>query len=281
MTDSALDGIRLVALDLDGTLLPAHKRLTQRARDVVGGLRDAGIHVVLATGRGWTHTELYARELGLPAPHVALEGALVAQTEAAGGHRVLHRRLLPSSLIRRVGEATRDLPVGWFCCADDHRTLMSRRLEERLDQVRVWDPSVTAHDDWPDAARAGFILHLVGPPDAIRTARERIHALGLDDVEHFHAEFWDGFEQLQVRPGGIGKHTGLAHVLRELGVAPGEMLAAGDWWNDVEMLRMARVAVCPENAVPGVRKLAHHVAPGTCDDDAVIRFLDRALRGQG
>ncbi|MEW6754774.1 MAG: HAD hydrolase family protein [Candidatus Latescibacterota bacterium] len=54
---SPLEGIRLVVLDLDGTLLPASKRLTDRARRVVADLGDAGIAVSLATGKGWNLTD--------------------------------------------------------------------------------------------------------------------------------------------------------------------------------------------------------------------------------
>ena len=52
---SPLDGIRLVALDLDGTLLPESKVLTPRATEVVAALGEAGIAVTLATGKGWNH----------------------------------------------------------------------------------------------------------------------------------------------------------------------------------------------------------------------------------
>ncbi len=280
-TDAAqhptLRGIRLVALDLDGTLLPSDKKLTDRAKRVVSDMKASGIHVVLATGRGWTHAAEYAGQLGLNAPHVTFEGALVAENLADGGVRVLHRKILPSDLIRRVNAAVHDLGVGWFCCADDGHTKASHHLGDRIDQVRIWDPNVTVHPHWPHEADHGYVLHLVGPPSAVKAARERVHALGLDDIDHWEAEFWDGFDQLQLRPGGIGKHAGLAHVLADLGLGPHEMLAAGDWWNDVEMLTMAGVALCPENAVDGVKAVADHVAPGTSDDDAVIRWLERAL----
>lgn len=280
---SPLDGVRLVALDLDGTLLPASKRLTDRARRVAGDLRDAGIVVTLATGRGWTHAERYARELGIAHPLVTFEGALVATPSSAPddarGRHVLHHRTLHADLVRRVAQAVADLRLGYFVCTDAGRTVASRHLADRVDQIAIWDPHVDLVDVWLEADARGYILHLIGPPDDVREAYRRMHGLGLEDVEYFHVEFWDGFDQLQIRPHGIGKHVGLRHVLDHLGLTPADVLAAGDWLNDVDMLRMARVSVAPANAVPEIRAIATHVLDRTCDDDAVVRFLEDALRG--
>lgn len=312
MSASPLEGVRLVALDLDGTLLPSHKRISDRAKRVVRDLADAGITTVIATGRGWNSAAGYARELGLTGPIVTFEGALVAfaageaeehvrsgaaaraaaaaprssgATAALPAHadtrRFLHHRTLSADHLRRAVHAIQDLHLGYFVCTDAGRIVTSRRvLEARLDQVAIWDQNVHFVDAWIETAERGYILHFVGPPADVREARARIHALLLDDVETFHADFWDGYEQFQIRPRGIGKHVGLGHVLDHLGLTTEHLLAAGDWHNDLEMLRMARVAVAPGNAVDAIREIAGHVLEGTCDDDAVIAFLDEALRGR-
>lgn len=276
---SPLRGIRLVALDLDGTLLPSDKRLTPRAVAVTGALRERGIHVAIATGRGWTHVERYARQLGAPGPHVCLEGTFVARSCDDGGPpQVLSSRSLSGRTIRAAHDCVAGLDVGWFACGDDLRTRASEHLRSRLDQVRVWDPHVEILDRITEEDRSGHILHLVGWAPDLALADQRLRALRLPDVEHFRAPFWDGLDQIQVRPLGSGKHRGLAEVREALRIGPGEMLAAGDWLNDLEMLGEAAVAVCPSNAVPEVKALADHVLPGTSDDDAVIRFLEDALR---
>jgi hydroxymethylpyrimidine pyrophosphatase-like HAD family hydrolase len=276
---SPLRGVRLIALDLDGTLLPSSKVLTDRAIGVIRDLLAAGIDVTLATGKGWNHTRRYADELGLTAPLVALEGALVARTDP---HRALHSRTLPASTVGAVHEAVAGLDVGFFYCHDRWRTRVQRNLEGWLPQIRVWDPHTDLTDHAPHGADApvhgAFVYHLIGPPDAIAAARARIAALDLPDIDLFHGAFLDGAEQLHVRPAGTDKRTGLTHALRDLGIAPRELLVAGDWWNDVGMMEMAGVVVAPSNAVPSVLDLADHVAPGTCEEDAVVRFLAESLR---
>jgi Cof subfamily protein (haloacid dehalogenase superfamily) len=279
--NSPLRGVRLVALDLDGTLLPSSKVLTDRAVGVLEDVRAAGIDVTIATGKGWNHTRRYAEQLGLTAPLVALEGAYVARADAADD-AALHSRTLPASTLRAVHDAVRDVDVGFFYCHDRWRTQVHRRLEGWLPQIRIWDPHVDVVDapapHGDDAPHAAFVFHLIGKPAEIAEAKDRVAALGLPDVEFFHAEFWNGHDQLHVRPAGVDKRTGLTHVLDHLGVAPSQLLAAGDWWNDVGMLKMAGVAVAPANAVDGARDAAHHVTQHGCEDDGVVRFLEDALR---
>ncbi len=272
---SPLGGIRVIAIDLDGTLLPASKRLTDRARRVIGELRAAGLHVTLATGRGWPHTQRYAQELGLTEPVVALEGALVARTSGDA----IHCATLPHATLRHVQSTTAGLDLGFFYCHSGRRTLADKRLEPFVEAIRIWDPDVDLIESLPaDPEHDPFVFHLVGPPDPIEDALARLADDLPPDVDLVHAPFWDGHHQLQVRPSGTSKEGGLEHVLRELGATKDELLACGDWWNDVEMLDMAAVAVVPGDAVDGVKERADYVLAETSEEDAVIAFLEDALK---
>jgi Cof subfamily protein (haloacid dehalogenase superfamily) len=276
---SALEGIRLVVLDLDGTLLPETKRLSARSIDVVGALLARGIEVTLATGKGWTHTARYADELGVTAPLITMEGALVGRAGPGGRCEPVREHTVPRPLRERLCEATRDLDLGFFYCHDAGRTRAHRFLEDRLAQLQVWDPHVDVDDGrLAEGDHEAFVVHFVGVPDRVKIARSRLEELRLEASDLWHAEFWDGYDQLQVRPQRIGKHAALAEVLEELALGAGDVLACGDWWNDVEMLRMAGVGVAPANAVEGVRAEADHVLPLTNEEDGVILFLEEQLR---
>jgi hydroxymethylpyrimidine pyrophosphatase-like HAD family hydrolase len=227
---SPLREIRLVVLDLDGTLLPSTKVLTPRARRVVGELRDSGRHVTLATGKGWSLTERYAQELGIDEPCVALEGALVSRP----GGPPLRRLTLSPEQRAEAHRVVADLDLGWFFTHDGSQILASRHMEPKLPELRIWDPDVEITDARLDDPSLGpaHVLHFVAEPPAVALAHDRLRALDLPRVELFHNQFWDGLDQVQVRPEGIGKHRGLESVLTELAVGADEMLACGDWWND-------------------------------------------------
>ncbi len=270
-----LRGVRLVALDLDGTLLPSSKRVTDTAREVVAELREAGLHVTLATGKGWAHTQRYARELEIDAPLVALEGAYVAALDGT----VLRDVHVSVALRERVADLTADLATGWFATTRDGRLVACDSLRELERLLHLWEPRVEfvghALREYDGASPA---LHLVAREDVAEEIARRLGGAGLPDVTLFHTPLTPtGWWQVQVRPAQVGKHHGLACVLEHLDVSAEATLACGDWLNDLEMLRMAGVSVAPTNAVAEVRAEVSHVAPGTCEDDAVPRFLRAAL----
>ncbi|MEW6754775.1 MAG: hypothetical protein AB1505_27910 [Candidatus Latescibacterota bacterium] len=183
---------------------------------------------------------------------MALEGALVARPgfhQQAGG-APLHRATLTALELGRMQAAILGLDLAFFFCTDRWRIRAHHALARHLRQLHVWDPYVDfATAPLDGEALEAFVCHLVGPPEQVAEAGRRIQALDLPDAQTIQWEFWDGMDQLQVRQAGIGKHTGLA-----------------------------RVPVAPAHARPQVRALAHHVLPGTCEDDAVPPFLAEALR---
>lgn len=282
MSHSPLSGIELVVLDLDGTLLPSSKELTPESRRVIGEVRAAGIEVTLATGKGWTLTRGYAQRLGLEVPIVALEGALVGHpTRAQATPGEMLRHLTHDALtLRRVRRALEDLAVGWFFTRDGRHILAQQRLEVIVHLLRVWDPAVEfvqAPLDDPDHGRA-HVLHVVGEQEPVAEAHRRLRELRMPGVQLLHARFWDGLWQIMLMPADVGKQHGLQCLLDHLELPAANVLACGDWLNDLDMLRMAGVSVAPGNAVPDVRAAADHVLPHTCEEDAIPRFLDAALR---
>lgn len=274
---SPLAGVRLVALDLDGTLLPETKDLTPRAIRVIGEVRDAGIEVTLATGKGWNLTRGYARQLGLDAPIISLEGAYVAVATEAGAQTVRSHTVQPQTRAL-VHDQIEDLELGFFFTHTGQRTRVCHRLSHRAHQVAVWDPHVDIVDEPLHAhPEDPFVLHIVGEPRPVAEAIDRVRELDLPGTHLWPAPFWDGYEQLQIRAEGVGKHTALADTLEHLGIDRSELLAAGDWMNDVEMLRMAGTSVSFAHSPDPVRDAADIVLDGTSDDDAIIAFLEDAL----
>jgi len=244
---------RLVALDLDGTLVTPDNTIPTDVADAVRAASRAGAHVVIATGRGWHAVRSHVDTLGLPAgPHVCSNGAVVVRYPP---FHVLEQTTFDASAI--VEQIAREHPhclLGTEVVGEGY--LVSRAFPEgelggRVDVVGV--DQLEAHAATrvivrdPHGSDADFI-HLA-------------HKLGLSGVSYsIGYTAW-----LDIAPEGVNKATGLASVAERLHLHPAEVLAIGDGRNDIEMLAWAGRGVTFADAPPEVRAVADAVAAPFAD----------------
>ncbi len=267
---------RLIALDLDGTLLSwiegqgtTYEEVPAAVRDAVRRAHDAGAHVVLASGRSPHGMVAVADLLDLPGMDpgddgdplwvVASNGAVVFRYPPL---EVVHEETFdarpaveailrehPSVLVaveeRGVGyRVNRPFPVGELS-GDMVITEVADLVADRVSRVIIRDPESTAEDFLDLARRLG--LH------------------GTDYVVGWTA--W-----LDLAPVGVSKASGLAHVAAELGIDAADVLAIGDGRNDIEMLRWAGRGVAMGQAVEEVREAADAVTASVYDDGAALEI---------
>jgi Cof subfamily protein (haloacid dehalogenase superfamily) len=269
---------RLVALDIDGTLLRWVDGSGQTREDVSGAVyeairkaRERGAHIVLASGRSPHGMIPVAHLLDLhedgdpPLWVVASNGAVVFRYPPLD---VVHERTFdarpavaavlqrhPDALIaveeRGIGyRVNRHFPDGELT-GEIIVTRVDDLIAEHVSRVIIRDPSASA-EDFVEMAR-GLGLH------------------GTDYVVGWTA--W-----LDLSPVGVSKASGLTHVADALGVAAAEALAIGDGRNDIEMLRWAGRGVAMGQSVEEVRAAADAVT-ATVDADGAARELERWFPG--
>lgn len=268
---------RLIALDLDGTVLAPEKdaatdlRPTDRVRDAVLGCVRAGLHVVLASGRAPLSMSMVADQMGLTDAvrrstgerlHVvASNGSVVfrhAPTEVvhevtfdatAAVQSVLEAVPAAAVAVEEHGvgyRVNRPFPEGEL----DGRMIVTDLPGLRLDSVSrvvVRDPDSTSED----------FVHLA-------------QRLGLHGTNYFIG--WTAW--LDIAPEGISKASGLEHVCEDLGVAPAEVLAVGDGRNDVEMLGWAGRGVAMGQAPQVVKEAADAVTADVHADGLALVLED-------
>ncbi len=265
---------RLVALDIDGTLLKwvegagtTYEQVPTGTRDAVRRAYDAGAHVVLASGRSPHGMTGIADLLGLPPAGaerlwvVASNGAVVFRYPDL---EVVHEETFdarpaveavlrehPNALVaveeRGVGyRVNRPFPPGELS-GELIPTEVADLVADHVSRVIIRDPDATADDFVALGSRLG--LH------------------GTDYVVGWTA--W-----LDLSPVGVSKASGLALVCDKLGVAQADTLAIGDGRNDIEMLRWAGRGVAMGQAVEEV-KAAADAETDTVYDDGVVTELAR------
>lgn len=248
--------IRLVAVDVDGTLLNRRGELTPITRAAVRETVRRGIGVVLATGRMYRSTRPIAAELGLVSlPVICYNGGMIRQ--GLEGEEILHRPL-PLSLARGVAARAAERNLYFQIYIDDH--LFTPDLGSRASlygrRVRV-DPIPVGHRINQPWAAPTKILVIAEPPEIQAFKTHLAHEFGPElTLSRSFPEY------LEVTAAGVDKGSALAWLAAWWDLAPEEILAAGDGGNDAPMLKFAGLGISIGN--PALAGAADLVFP---DDD--------------
>jgi Cof subfamily protein (haloacid dehalogenase superfamily) len=264
--------IRLVALDIDGTLVGDDHVIGARTQAAVRAARERGVAVSLVTGRMVASAMRFARELGLTGPIVGYQGGLIRAMPPAGSARLgrlLVHSPLPASVAREIIVWTREMGL------EPHVNNLERFL------VRADDPRAEDYVRFM-GSRAHLVEDLVGsvrspvtkvlaageppmPHEVADRARERF--AGVADVTISHPRF------LEFVAPGVSKGRAVRWLSRHLRIPLGQMMAIGDQWNDIEMLAEVGHGVAMPSAPPAVAAVARYVAP-PLDDEGVAHMIE-------
>jgi hypothetical protein len=268
---------RLVALDMDGTILAPDGSLSARVTRAVHEARARGVVVALATARRWTGAATIAQELRLDGSLILYDGALV---RAFPSGEVEMRHTLDAGLARRAAQAltTHELQVvAQYSDAQGERLVVSEAaphpkwmrayLENFRGQV-TWVPLKHMADVAPEMLR----LVSFGPEPRLRAA---LDGLGEAPVGRQILPLGNyGIAELTVFSPDASKGAGLRWLAQRLGIPMAQTLAIGDGVNDVSMLRAAGLGIAMGNAAPEVQQAADAVTAAN-DEDGCALAIER------
>src|SRR2546428_1437314 len=258
---------KLIALDLDGTLLNSAMRLSGATAEARRQAIDRGFQVVLATARFYGLARRTADRLGIDTPLICSNGALVKRP--ADGRELLHL-CLDHDLAREVIALGDDRGWDMFTTIGDTTYMQMRPgiIPEKLPGgLKVAERQSDHIDD--------------GAPTCVLIYSEE----AVDEIAHRFLPAYQGRARFSFnRPAGTpyvilthpdaDKASALEIVLRELGVAPAECIAMGDSESDLGLLRLAGLGIAMGNSPDEVKRAAMHIAP-TNDEDGVAWAIQR------
>ena len=273
--------IRLIAVDIDGTLLDSRGRVPDAHRDALVEASRRGVEIALATGRSFHFTLPIASQLPIPLTLIVNNGALV---KGGDGSTAL-RHMLPAGVARYVLEHTQ--------AYEDSVAIVFDRPEER--QV------VFERMDWTHPNRRGYYdknqAFIAATPSlagaltedpiqvmfngSVEPMRALVNALkALAQADRFAVALTEyarrDFSLVDVTAAGCSKGSTLAKWADARGLTRDEVLAAGDNLNDVEMLEFAGTPVVMGNATAEVRSRVPHAIQVPSNDEG---GLAEAVRG--
>ncbi len=278
--------IRLIALDIDGTLVGPDFRISERTRAAIAEAVRRGVRVSLATGRMASSAAVYANQLGIVEPIVAHQGAVIramptrrarptaeAHPWRAPVGRLLHHEPLPAAVVRDA--------IVW--CREHGLEPHVNNLE----RIVAWsgDPSFDDYSGYlgpgarvvEDLAAAittpmSKVISVGQPPRPMELIDEARRAFaGRADATVSHPRF------LEFVAPGVSKGGAVAWLAHRAGVPHSKVMAIGDALNDLEMIADAGHGAAMASAPEDVRRVARYVTGPVEEDGAAILIEDLVL----
>ena len=271
-----MHNIKIIALDLDGTLLNSDKELTSASLAALNRAAGAGIYIVPTTGRFYGGMPEEIRQLPFIKYAITINGAQVFDVQTG---KVIYKAEMPYELAAEIMEFLDEYPV-IYDCYQDNDAWMTKKLKERIDETVA-------------SIHYRKMLHELRKPveelKQVLFERKR----GVQKVQFFTKEpdvreflmeelttrFRDICvtsstpDNVEINQKHANKGEAVLALAEYLGIKREEILAFGDGYNDLSMLKTAGIGVAMANACEEAKKCADRITL-SCDEDGVAYGIE-------
>ena len=272
-----LEQIKLLAIDMDGTLVTSKKEITPRTAEALRAAMQKGIEICIATGRYTTYLFDILRPLGITGPAILGNGAAVMDEKNVYFHSLISEAdLRQISVLCLKERAALFVSVeGYTCCLDNDYTMQAARhwAADRPDN----DIMATLHFYQDPEKLLQDVIGKTGKLIVLHFEEKRAREL----IEIFREQsslgvIYSEFGHIDLANPGLTKLSGLKMVMQMKGLEPEQVMAFGDGENDIEMIEYAGFGVAMGNACAGAKAAADYIAPGN-DEEGVAKTVEKFL----
>lgn len=266
--------IKMLAIDLDGTLYTSDRVITPRVHQAVSRAAAHGLQPVIVTGRGRMGAEIALDLLGMDLPYICSAGALLRPGKNG---KALHTWPFyePAELLKVIAFVRRhaagliaDPAEGqpyWFGPDFMQQVMDPFTSAEARRSIRSYDPET-------DFNRPLLKATITTTEDHLQEAVEFVRA----ECPSLHPVI-SGIQYIDLTADGVNKGSALCVLAEIYGLQPEEVAAIGDQSIDLQMLQFAGLPIAMQNGVPGLKQVARWVAPSN-DEDGVAWAIDEILK---
>jgi len=272
---------RLLAIDIDGTLMNSRDELTPGTQAALMRAGAAGVQVVLATGRRYRRTLPLVEPLGIDVPLITASGALIKDPL---DHRTLYQAEFEPALLRDLCRLVDRTGFDPLLCADTFHHNFDFYHAAEVAKIRRWQLAEYIEMNPGDGRLLPEMLD--HPPPGVFLAftfGTRGQMLELDSVLRsgfpgrlsthvLRSPRYRGF-LVEIMPAEVSKWSAVRRLADRWQIDECEICAVGDDVNDLAMIRAAGLGVAMGNALPEVKAAADRIAP-THDDEGLIQVVE-------
>jgi hypothetical protein len=239
---------RLLALDMDGTLLNDEQIITPTTVKWLQKAVDAGVHVCLSTGRAFTSAFPYAEQLGLETPMITVNGSEVWRAP----HEIYRRSLMDPMLVKQMYELAKEDDI-WFWAYST----------EKVHKQDNWDGDIVGRE-W---LKFGYQTE----DDELRhKLLLRLQDMGGLEITNSSPH------NLEINPLGVNKAAGIKEVCKLLGLDMSQVIAVGDSLNDLAAIQQSGLGVAMGNAQETVKEEADAVVASN-NNDGIAEVIQKYI----
>lgn len=242
---------RLLALDLDGTLLNENSEISPGNAEWVKRAQAAGVTVILSTGRGFDSALPFAQQLGLDTPMITVNGGEIWHQP----HRIHRRTLLQTSFVEQLHAVALKYPDVWYWGYTLNGLFNKDSWAEQI-----------ADKQW---LKFGFYTENVDELNLIWREIETWSGLELSNSSPFNIE---------INPAGINKASGVEEVCRLIGCEMSQAVSIGDSLNDIAAIRACGLGIAMGNAQEEVKAAADRVTISHTEDGVAHAIQEYVLK---
>ena len=263
---------KLIALDMDGTLLNEEKQISSANYEAIQKARESGVKVVLASGRPLVGFKRYLEELNLVSENdyaVAFNGALVQSSE---GNEIVSKTTLTLEDYKYLYELSKELKVNIHALTEEGvispKDSKYTRLEAEMNDISSEIIDVCDVTEDTTIVKVMFI----DEPDLIEEIIEKIP----ENLKEKYTIVRSAPFFLEFLHKSVNKGVGVAALAEKLNIKPEEVICIGDAGNDIHMIKYAGLGVAMGNAFPEVKRVANFITK-TNEQDGVAHIINKFI----
>lgn len=269
---------RLVAVDLDGTLLNSEKRISEEDKRVIKQAIDKGVKVVVCSGRIYAGARIFARQLGIGEPLIACNGAIIRDMAT---EELLYSDSMENEDCYRAMDICRKEGIYFHIYVGD--TMYTERLDfsslfywqknqtlPEKDRVDIRLVESTSEVLRNSRVAASKIVAVSDDPELLGQTREKVEKIETVEVMS------SASNNFEIMNRGVSKGNALRFLSERLGIGKEEIVAIGDNENDYSMIQFAGLGIAMQNAEASVKEIADYITLSNNESgvaEAIRRFI--------
>jgi len=257
--------IKLVAIDLDGTLLTSKRIISPLTAGTISKVAQQGIHIVLVSARMLPSVLSYKKQLNLQDPVIAYGGAVIKLHHS----RPIWLGNIDSNIASKTIHFSKSYDVHLFTYVGN-KWYADNLGSEAKEESRAIGIAPIIVDNMQEVVNQGVTkFTIIGEPNFLVEIADQLSQQFPSDICCVFSRSTD----LEIFKKGISKSKALDAIGKLLHIQPSQMMAIGDERNDIDMLQFAGIAVAMENAPDEVKKIVDVIAPSN-DNEGVAFVLN-------